>query len=57
MNNSEVMECHSQCVKKRTKAVTLPQIAATPATHPTAIPIITGVESPPKNTRKGKMKA
>ncbi len=31
----------------KTKAVTVPPIAATPATHPTAIPIITGVDRPP----------
>ncbi len=36
----------------KTKAATIPPIAATATTLPTTIPIIAGIESPPENKRK-----
>ncbi len=36
----------------KTKAVTIPPIAATATTLPTAMPIIAGIESPPENKRR-----
>ncbi len=38
----------------KTKAATIPPIAATATTLPTAMPIITGIESPPEVQRKQK---